>query len=92
VEGRVVTPPALPFFVGPGTADRAEHVAADHYRAEVRLRVAQHVVAGAALALVPAAVHLVERGLLEGPLVEGLAAFAEWVLLALVRARHVAVE
>src|SRR5258708_38342186 len=27
VVGRVVTPPTLPFLVGPGPADRAEHVA-----------------------------------------------------------------
>ena len=35
VVGRIVAPPSLPRVVGPGAADRAEHVAAEDEGAEV---------------------------------------------------------
>ena len=56
VVRRVVTPPALPVLVGPGTAHRAEHVAAHHHRADLLPRRPQDIVADAGLAVVAHAV------------------------------------
>src|SRR5712692_4882266 len=84
--GRVVAPPARPLLVAPGTTvDRAEHVSAHHASPDVLARFLEYPCA---------LVHLAARlavGLAPGcqrnhPTVEPLAALAERVLLALVRA------
>jgi hypothetical protein len=86
VVGRVVAPPARPLLVAPGTtADRAEHVPAHQPGPDVLARFLDYP-----CALVPLAALLVV-GLAPGgqrnhPVVKPLAALAERVLLALVRA------
>src|SRR4029453_13102729 len=86
VVGRVVTPPARPLLVAPGTtADGAEHVPAHHPGADVLPRLLEYrctVVHLAALLAVGSA----PGGQGNHPVVEPLAALAERVLLALVRA------
>src|SRR5204862_5891718 len=86
VVGRVVTPPARPLLVAPGTtAGRAEHVPAHHAGADVRARFLDYPCALVHLAPL-LAVGLAPGGQRYHPVVEPLAALAERVLLALVRA------
>src|SRR5204862_5656964 len=86
VVGRVVAPPARPLLVAPGTtADRAEHVSAHHARPDVLARFLDYPCALVHLAAL-LAVGLAPGGQRNHPIVEPLAALAERVLLALVRA------
>ena len=86
VVGRVVAPPARPLLVAPGTtADRAEHVPAHHPGPEVLDRFLGYPCALVHLAAL-LAVGLAPGGQRNHPVVEPLAALAERVLLALVRA------
>src|SRR5215208_6666959 len=86
VVGRVVAPPARPLLVPPGpTADRADHVSTHHGGPDVLERFLEYRCALVELAA------LLPVGLAPGcqrnhPVVEPVAAFAERVLLALVRA------
>src|SRR5215213_3199799 len=86
VVGRVVAPPARPLLVAPGTAaDRAEHVSAHHAGADVLARFLDYPCALVHLATL-LVVGLAPGGQRNHPIVEPLAALAERVLLALVRA------
>jgi predicted ester cyclase len=86
VVGRVVTPPARPLLVSPGTtAGRAEHVPAHHRGADVLPRFLDYPSALVHLAAF-LAVGLAPGGQRNHPAMEPLAALAERVLLALVRA------
>src|SRR5580704_15024513 len=86
VVGRVVAPPARPLLVAPGTtADRAEHVPAHHRGADVLPRFLDYPCALVHLAPL-LAVGLAPGGQRNNPVVEPLAALAERILLALVRA------
>src|SRR4051795_9331640 len=86
VVGRVVAPPARPLLVAPGTtADRAEHVSAHHAGPDVLDRFLEYRGALVHLAAL-LAVGLAPGGQRDHPVVEPLAALAERVLLALVRA------
>src|ERR1700754_3766774 len=92
VVGRVVTPPARPLLVAPGTTtDGAEHVPAHHPGADVLDRLLEYRCALVHLA------PLLTVGSAKGsqrnhPVVEPLATLAERVLLALVRAGHETVQ
>jgi hypothetical protein len=86
VVGRVVAPPARPLLVAPGTTTgRAEHVPAHQPSADVFDRFLDYPCALVHLAAL-LAVGLAPGGQRNHPVVEPLAAFAERVLLALVRA------
>src|SRR5918992_1399786 len=86
VVGRVVAPPARPLLVAPGaTADRAEHVAAHHAGPDVLARFLDYPCALVRLAAL-LVVGLAPGSQRNHPVVEPLAALAERVLLALVRA------
>src|SRR6266487_4608314 len=86
VVGRVVTPPARPLLVAPGTtAGRAEHVPAHHRGADILPRFLDYPCALVHLAPL-LAVGLAPGGQRNNPVVEPLAALAERVLLTLVRA------
>src|SRR5262249_4452309 len=61
VVRRLLAPPAFPAFVGPRTAHRAEHVAAEDPRAEVVEALLGHAVVGAGLAAVLAKYRLLEH-------------------------------
>src|SRR5881296_3876723 len=76
---RVLAPPAAPRLVGPGTADGAEHVAAEDPRANAVEAARGELVVDAGLSA-GLAVHLVKRPSGEDPFVELLAADAEWIL------------
>src|SRR6185436_8365682 len=92
VVGRVVAPPARPLLVAPGAAaDRAEHVPAHHPSADVLPRFLDYPCALVDLAAL-VAVGFAPGGQRNHPVVEPLAAFAERVLLALVRASDEPVE
>jgi hypothetical protein len=86
VVGRVLAPPALPLPVAPvTTADRPEHVSAHDRGPDVLARLLDdpralvHLTARLVMGFPP-------RGQLDHPVVKPLAALAEGVLLALVRA------
>src|SRR6266571_254792 len=86
VVGRVVTPPARPLLVAPGTtAGRAEHVPAHHAGPDVLDRFLEYPCALVHLAAL-LAVGLAPGGQRNHPIVEPLAALAERVLLTLARA------
>src|SRR6059036_2255834 len=86
VVGRVVAPPARPLLVAPGTTvGRAEHVSAHHAGPDVLARFLEYRGALVHLAAL-LAVGLAPGGQRNHPVVEPLAALAERVLLALVRA------
>src|SRR5438105_4506280 len=86
VVGRVVAPPALPLLVAPGTAAaRTEHVAAHQPSADILERFLEYPRALVHLAPL-VAVGLAPSGQRDHPVMESLAAFAEGLLLALVRA------
>jgi hypothetical protein len=86
VVGRVIAPPARPPLVAPvTTADRAEHVSAHHAGPDVRARFLDYPCALVHLAVL-LVVGLAPGGQRNHPIVEPLAALAERVLLALVRA------
>src|ERR1700730_898732 len=86
VVGRVVAPPASPLLVAPGTTvDRAEHVPAHHGGPDVLARFLDYPCALIHLAAL-LALGLAPGGQRNYPFVEPLAALAERVLLALVRA------
>src|SRR2546426_2147904 len=86
VVGRVVAPPARPLLVAPGTTvDRAEHVSAHHAGPDVLARFLDYPCALVHLAAL-LAVGLAPGSQRTHPVVEPLAALAERVLLALVRA------
>src|SRR6266496_429644 len=92
VVGRVVAPPARPLLVAPGaTVDRAEHVSAHHAGPDVLARFLDYPCALVHLAAL-LAVGLAPGGQRNYPVVEPLAAVAERVLLALVRAGDEAVQ
>src|SRR5688572_31275388 len=54
---RLLAPPALPVLVGPGTAHRAEHVAAHDPRAEIFHAFRRHGIVDAGFAVVLAGDH-----------------------------------
>src|SRR5688500_11755500 len=86
VVGRVVAPPARPLLVAPvTTADRAEHVATHHAGPDILDRFLEYACALVHLAAL-LVVGLAPAGQRHHPIVEPLAALAERVLLALVRA------
>src|SRR6266508_376739 len=86
VEGRLVAPPARPLLVAPGaTTDRAEHVSAHHRGHDVLARLLEYPCALVHLAAL-LVVRLAPSRQRNDPIVEPLAALAERVLLALVRA------
>src|SRR5215211_1996400 len=86
VVWRLVAPPARPLLVAPATtADRAEHVSAHHAGPDVLARFLDYPCALVHLAAL-LAVGLAPAGQRNHPVVEPLAALAERVLLALVRA------
>src|SRR5689334_5974739 len=76
VIGRIVAPPSLPAVVGPGSADRTEHVASQNPGADV-LKSAR----GEAIVEPGGAVPLAEHGLKGAgrkyPLMQGHAAYPE---------------
>src|SRR2546426_562645 len=91
VVGRVVAPPARPLLVAPGTTmDRAEHVSAHHASPDVLARFLEYPRALVHLAAL-LAVGLAPGCQRNHPIVEPLAALAERVLHALVRAGDEAV-
>src|SRR6185369_1560863 len=77
VIGRVRAPPTLPFLVRPGTALRAEQVAAHDGRADVRVGSDREVVVDALAAGFLAEQELVEEARGEGPVHEPQAVLAE---------------
>src|SRR5207237_8984240 len=86
VVGRVAAPPARPLLVAAGaTADRAEHVSAHHAGPDVLDRFLEYPCALVHLAAL-LALESAPGGQRNHPVVEPLAALAERVLLALVRA------
>ena len=100
---RVVAPPALPAFVGPGPADRAEHVAAEDPGADILEAARRKGVVGArrpfALAgrgMIPKSLlstcHSLERARREDPFVQRFAADTQRIVGALVGARPESVE
>src|SRR4051794_41427815 len=92
VVRRVVTPPALPLLASPvPAADRPEHVAAYHAGADVLARFLDDPRAGIDLAAL-LVVRLAPGGQRNDPVVKPLAALAERVLLALVRAGNESVR
>src|SRR5881227_212010 len=92
VVGRVLAPPARPLLVAPGTTvGRAEHVSAHHAGPDVLARFLDYPRALVHLAAL-LAVGLAPGGQRNNPVVEPLAALAERVLLALVRASDETVQ
>src|SRR5215211_5069515 len=86
VVGRLVAPPARPLLVAPATtADRAEHVSAHHAGPDVLARFLDYPCALVDLAPL-LVVGFAPGGQRNHPVVEPLAALAERVLLALIRA------
>src|SRR5262249_29161032 len=79
----IVPPPAAPALVGPRSANRAEHVAAEDPRADVRESLRGEVVVDARRAAA-LAVRLLKGSRRNEPLVQRFAADAEWVLESLV--------
>src|SRR5207248_1070935 len=87
-----VAPPARPLLVAPGAAaDRAEHVPAHHPSADVLARFLDDPCALVHLASLRA-MGFAPSGQRNDPVVEPLAALAERVLLALVRAGDAPVQ
>ncbi len=91
VIGRLVAPPAFPLLVGPGAADRSEHVPAENPRADVVEALRRHVVVDAGLAA-GLALRLLPHARVEEPLHELGTSHPERVLQVLMRAGAVAVE
>lgn len=91
VVGRVVAPPTFPGIVGPGTADRAEHVATQNPRSDFVEATSGEVVVGACRAAILSK-HLLKRAGGEGPFVQGHAANAKRVVEVLARTSAKAVE
>src|SRR5215212_10831573 len=86
VVRRVVSPPTLPLLIAPvPAADGPEHVAAHHAGADVLARFFDDPCALVDLAAL-LVMRLAPNGQRNDPVVEPLAALAERVLLALVRA------
>ncbi len=92
VVGRVLAPPAAPLLVGPGTAHRPEHVAAQDPGADVLGAAAGEVIVGTRGALARQPRHALEGPRREEPLVQADPVAAERVLLVLQRSGTVPVE
>src|SRR4051812_45463483 len=90
--GRLVAPPALPVFIGPGPAHRAEHVAAENPRTEVFEAFLGHGIVDAGLACARGAVHGIEKPGCEKPPHDVGEADAERILQALIWPGTEAVE
>ena len=91
VVRRGVAPPALPVFIGPGAADRAEHVAAQDPCADVAESARGKVVIDAGRTI-PVAVHALEGAGGEKPFVQRHAADAKRIFQALIRPGTVSVK
>src|SRR5882672_3457612 len=89
--GRLLAPPALPALVGPGTADRAEHVAPQDPGTDPAQALLRDLVVDSGFA-VGHAVHLPPGAGLEEPLHQLRAACAERIVDVLVRAGAEAVD
>jgi hypothetical protein len=91
VEGRVVSPPAVPRLISPGTGAAAEHVAAHHHSSNVLGHLLDDRSGFVDLAvLLPVLVAPGRQ--LESPLVQPHAALAERVLLTLIRSGDEAIQ
>src|SRR5437667_9682441 len=88
---RVLSPPAAPGVVGPGTTNRAEHVAPHNPGANALPKTRRDIVidAGGAAGLT---IDALERAGLDKPFVQRFTTDAEGLLASLVRASAVAVE
>jgi hypothetical protein len=92
MKRRIISPPAVPRLSGiPGARVAAEHVPAHDRGADVGQRFLDHP---GALIHLPAleAVHRPEDGERKHPLMQPLSANPEWIVLALLWSRGVAVE
>src|SRR6185503_8749100 len=88
---RVVAPPSLPGVVRPGSANRAEHVAAEDPGADVVEAPPGEAVIDARVAALLSE-HLADRASGQRPAVQPHAADAQWVVEALVGSSAIAVE
>src|SRR5919206_337842 len=91
VVRRVLPPPATPGVIGPGTTNRAEHVASHDPRADALTKTPRDIVidAGGAAGLTTDAL---ERAGRDEPVVQRLTTDAEGIVASLARAGAVAVE
>ena len=91
VVRRVLPPPAMPGVIGPGTTNRAEHVASHDPRADALPKPRRDIVidAGSAAALT---IDALERAGRDEPIVQRFTTDAEGILASLERARAIAVE
>ena len=92
VIGRLIAPPALPVFVGPGAAHRAEHIAPQNPGADVVEGALGHPVVDAGFTAMAAPMHPLKDLGGEEPFHECSAADAQRVLQILARPGGVTVE
>src|SRR5207249_10340643 len=88
---RVLPPPAAPGVIGPGTTNRAEHVASHDPRTDALPKTRCDIVIGAGGAA-GLTIDALERAGREKPFVQRFTTDAEGLLASLVRASAVAVE
>src|SRR5689334_20404037 len=88
---RILPPPAVPGFIGPGTTNRSEHIASHDPRAHALAKPRRDIVvdAGSAAGL---AIDALERAGRDEPFVQRFTTDAERILARLARAGAVAVE
>jgi len=86
-----VAPPAFPAFIRPGTADRAEHIAAENPRPDSDESFRRHLVVDIRIAAFEP-VHALPRSCVEEPVEQRGPADAERILQILMRAGAVAVD
>jgi hypothetical protein len=91
VVRRVIPPPAAPGVIGPGTTNRAEHVASHDPRADAHTKTRRDIVinAGGPAGLT---IDALERAGRDEPFVQRFTTDAEGILASLERAGAVAVE
>src|SRR5208282_791214 len=91
MERRVVAPPPLPVFVGPGTSDRSEHVSTNDPCADVAKAARREFIICAGCSAILAR-HLPKSACGDGPFVKRGAADTERIGEILAGARTVAIE
>src|SRR5215211_2070662 len=92
MEGWVLTPPAPPWIVAPGAPGGRTELAPTHdLGADIRILLGDHGITGVLVAALQT-VELAPRLQPDHPVVKPFASLAERILLALVRARNVAVQ
>src|ERR1051325_8195794 len=88
---RLIAPPAFPLFVGPGTSDWSEHVAAENPRADAGKTLRRHLVVDTGFTSV-LAVHLAPRASVKEPVEDLLAAHTQRMLQVLIRPGRVTID